>query len=302
MPYPANAGLDPKHRRMDPGDRHQIRKRGPNPGSSRGGSLRQISPFLMKARILVRYTVCLRFEYRGANISPFPTAIRGRHCQNGGCARSCRRKPGLANCRRSRRPLFAGLHDAAWALAATGRGKGCRSALPRDADCLRGPRFLCASWCRSSQPRARHVWLRGTPGRRAGSIDAFARLGAGHEFLPAPAGILASRTASLPPLLRHLRKDVPGGGGDGAIENRFSAGWGPRRSRSCGSRNTFALHKPRLESRRRSSAAAMDRNGTPIGEPDLRRQSAWTPDGAGFTRRSVTPAQGAIDSVLVRPE
>jgi penicillin-binding protein 1C len=40
-------------------------------------------------------------------------------------------------------------------------------------------------------------------------FDAFARLGTGHEFLAAPAGILASRTASLPPPLRHLRKDVP---------------------------------------------------------------------------------------------
>jgi penicillin-binding protein 1C len=43
-------------------------------------------------------------------------------------------------------------------------------------------------------------------------------------------------------------------------------------------------------------------NGTPIGEADLRRQAAWTPDGAGFTRISVTDAQGATDSVLVRLE
>ncbi|MGH6795563.1 MAG: hypothetical protein ACREDH_10320, partial [Methylocella sp.] len=28
-------------------------------------------------------------------------------------------------------------------------------------------------------------------------------------------------------------------------------------------------------------------NGTPVGGPDLRRQAAWTPDGAGFPRISV---------------
>ena len=52
----------------------------------------------------------------------------------------------------------------------------------------------------------------GLAGRQAAApvlFDAFARLGTGHEFLEAPAGILASRTASLPPPLRHLRNDVP---------------------------------------------------------------------------------------------
>ncbi len=43
-------------------------------------------------------------------------------------------------------------------------------------------------------------------------------------------------------------------------------------------------------------------NGVPIGEPDLRRQAAWTPDGAGFARVSVVDARGATDSVLVRLE
>lgn len=43
-------------------------------------------------------------------------------------------------------------------------------------------------------------------------------------------------------------------------------------------------------------------NGAPVGEPDLRRQSAWAPDGAGFARISVIDAKGASDSVLVRLE
>ena len=43
-------------------------------------------------------------------------------------------------------------------------------------------------------------------------------------------------------------------------------------------------------------------NGQPVGEADLRRQSAWKPDGAGFARVSVMDARGATDSVLVRLE
>ena len=43
-------------------------------------------------------------------------------------------------------------------------------------------------------------------------------------------------------------------------------------------------------------------NGAPVGEPALRRQSAWRPDGAGFARVSVIDAQGASDSVVVRIE
>jgi len=43
-------------------------------------------------------------------------------------------------------------------------------------------------------------------------------------------------------------------------------------------------------------------NGAPVGAPELRRQAAWRPDGAGFARISVVDAQGATDSVLVRIE
>jgi penicillin-binding protein 1C len=43
-------------------------------------------------------------------------------------------------------------------------------------------------------------------------------------------------------------------------------------------------------------------NGAPVDAPELRRQAAWTPDGAGFARVSVMDARGATDSVLVRLE
>ena len=43
-------------------------------------------------------------------------------------------------------------------------------------------------------------------------------------------------------------------------------------------------------------------NGEPVGEAEIRRQSAWKPDGAGFARVSVTDAKGASDAVTVRLE
>jgi penicillin-binding protein 1C len=43
-------------------------------------------------------------------------------------------------------------------------------------------------------------------------------------------------------------------------------------------------------------------NGAPVGGPDLRRQTAWKPDGAGFARVSIVDAKGSTDSVMVRIE
>ena len=148
----------------------------------------------------------------------------------------------------------------------------------------------------------------GLAGRQAAApvlFDAFARLGAGHEFLAAPSGILASRTASLPPPLRHLRKDVPKNLAavataqlkiafppDGA---RIDLGLAASSPPSPGTRLALKAEGGVLPLR-------WIVNGAPVGEADLRRQAAWTPDGAGFARVSVMDAKGATDSVLVRLE
>jgi penicillin-binding protein 1C len=148
----------------------------------------------------------------------------------------------------------------------------------------------------------------GLAGRQAAApvlFDAFARLGTGHEFLAAPAGILASRTASLPPPLRHLRKDVPktlaavataqlkiAFPPDGA---RVDLGLAATSPPSPGARLVLKADGGVLPLR-------WIVNGVPVEGPDLRRQAAWTPDGAGFARVSVMDARGATDSVLVRLE
>jgi penicillin-binding protein 1C len=148
----------------------------------------------------------------------------------------------------------------------------------------------------------------GLAGRQAAApvlFDAFARLGGSHEFLSQPAGILVSRTAALPPPLRHLRKDVPKTfGADSTAQLKIA--FPPEGARvDLG----LAAATPPSSSTRLSLKAEGGVlplrwivNGVPLGEPDLRRHAAWTPDGAGFVRVSVIDARGATDSVLVRLE
>ena len=134
-------------------------------------------------------------------------------------------------------------------------------------------------------------------------FDAFARIGATYETLPQPPGVLIARNADLPPPLRNLRQDAP---------KTFAA------------TDTAALkivYPPAgamidlglSESKGLASPLALKAqggvppftwivNGAPIGQPDLRRQSTWAPDGAGFARVSVIDAKGASDSVVVRVE
>ena len=114
--------------------------------------------------------------------------------------------------------------------------------------------------------------------------------------------LAAAVSADLPPPLRHLRKDAPktiAATADRGAEDRLSAG---RRA-----------DRPRPERGRARRPLALKAlggappftwfvNGEPVGEADLRRQSAWKPDGAGFARVSVIDADGASDSIVVRLE
>ena len=146
----------------------------------------------------------------------------------------------------------------------------------------------------------------GLAGRQAAApvlFDAFARLGTVHEFLDAPAGILMSRTASLPPPLRHLRKDVPKTFA-AATNAQLRIAFPPEGARVDLGLAAAAPPAARLTLKAEGGVLPLRWivNGVPLGEPDLRRQAAWTPDGAGFARVSVIDAQGATDSVVVRLE
>lgn len=138
-------------------------------------------------------------------------------------------------------------------------------------------------------------------------FDAFARLGGEHEFPAPPPGVLMSRTASLPPPLRHLRKDAP---------KTFAAAASPQLRIAYppdGARVDLGLTRRGPNDFTTDASLALKAeggapplrwmvNGAPVGEPSLRRQASWSPDGAGFARVSVMDAKGATDSVLVRLE
>jgi penicillin-binding protein 1C len=135
-------------------------------------------------------------------------------------------------------------------------------------------------------------------------FDAFARLGGATDFVEKPAMALVATTSSLPPPLRHLRKDVP--------KTLAATVQAPLKI-------TFPLDGSRLDLGLTAgppdpqTALVMKAaggvppltwlvNGAPVGRPNVRRQAAWTPDGAGFVRLSVMDARGTTDSVVVRVE
>jgi penicillin-binding protein 1C len=138
-------------------------------------------------------------------------------------------------------------------------------------------------------------------------FDAFARLGPAHDFPAPPAGRLVSRTATLPPPLRHLRKDTPKTFA-AAIVAPLKIAFPPD-----GARIDLGLTTGSLDVGRPTASLALKAeggvppltwivNGEPVGTPDLHRRAAFVPDGAGFARVSVIDAQGKTDSVVVRLE
>jgi penicillin-binding protein 1C len=134
-------------------------------------------------------------------------------------------------------------------------------------------------------------------------FDAFARLGSSYEFPLAPADVLVSHSAALPPPLRHLRKDMPKTLAANATA-QLRIVYPPD-----GARVDLGL-SDRMESTNPLALKAQGGvppltwlvNGAPVNERDPRRQSTWVPDGAGFARVSVIDAKGASDSVQVRLE
>jgi penicillin-binding protein 1C len=130
-------------------------------------------------------------------------------------------------------------------------------------------------------------------------FDAFARVGSDYEIIPRPADALVARTADLPPPLRQLSDDhaAEAGGGD---TQALKIVYPPN-----GARVDLGLSAPDGSDLALKAEGGVPPfrwmvNGAPVGTPDPRRDSEWTPDGAGFARISVMDAKGQSDSVQVR--
>ena len=126
----------------------------------------------------------------------------------------------------------------------------------------------------------------GLIGREAAApilFDAFERLGRDVEPIRPPKGVLtAAVTADLPPPLRHLRKDAP---------KTMAAAEAPALKIAfppdgalidLGLNEGARDHPLALKALGGAPPFTWFVNGEPVGEADLRRQSAWKPDGAGI--------------------
>jgi penicillin-binding protein 1C len=134
-------------------------------------------------------------------------------------------------------------------------------------------------------------------------FDAYGRLGVEPEALPVPPFALQATTATLPPPLRHVRRDVPK-----TIASTMQA---PLKIAFPldGSRVDLGFshegeEKGSLVLKASGGAPPLTwmADGAPVEAGTLRRESSWQPEGAGFVRLSVIDAKGATDSVLVRIE
>jgi penicillin-binding protein 1C len=146
----------------------------------------------------------------------------------------------------------------------------------------------------------------GLIGREAAApilFDAFERLGRSIEPIPAPKGVLrASVAADLPPPLRRLRQDAPKTSSAPETAS-LKIAFPPDGARiDLGLKEGVPDHSLALKALGGAPPFTWFVNGVPVGEAEIRRQSAWKPDGAGFARVSVTDAKGASDAVTIRLE
>ncbi len=137
-------------------------------------------------------------------------------------------------------------------------------------------------------------------------FDAFARFGGEPEAVPRPPDALVTTTAGLPPPLRHIRRDGPKTVAT-SLTATLRIAYPPD-----GARIDLGLTETGLAGGAPDAALALKAiggvppltwmiDGLPV-VAGVRRESVWSPEGAGFARISVMDAAGASDSVTVRIE
>ncbi len=134
-------------------------------------------------------------------------------------------------------------------------------------------------------------------------FDAFARAGLDPEPPPAPGEALFATNATLPPPLRHLKKDIPKtASASAAIPLRIA--FPPQDARIDLGLARGAPPSEELAMKATGGVAPFTWlvNGKPVVEQTPRRQASWLPDGAGFAQVSIVDAQGATASVKIRLE
>ena len=145
----------------------------------------------------------------------------------------------------------------------------------------------------------------GLTGRSAAApilFDAFSRIGSDGGVQPQPRDVLVASNAQLPPPLRALRKDGARSMAASAAPS-LKIAFPPDGARlDLG----FAPGQDRADLALRAQGGQLPLiwlvNGRPVAQGEVRRQTSWQPDGAGFARVTVMDAGGASDTVTVRLE
>lgn len=114
--------------------------------------------------------------------------------------------------------------------------------------------------------------------------------------------LTASITADLPPPLRRLRQDAPRSFAAPQTAPLKIAFPPDGACIDLGLKEGGRDHALALKALGGAPPFTWFVNGEPVGEAELRRQSARNPDGPGFAHVSVTDAKGASDAVTVRLE
>lgn len=134
-------------------------------------------------------------------------------------------------------------------------------------------------------------------------FDAWSRMGLEPETIPAPTGVLRATSATLPPPLRHLRRDVPKTLAAATLP-RLEITYPPDGARlDLGLGAAVADPEP-LALRAHGGVPPLTWliDGRPVAQADGRRDSLWMPTGRGFSRLSVIDSTGATASIQIRLE
>ena len=137
-------------------------------------------------------------------------------------------------------------------------------------------------------------------------FDAYQRIGTPLEIIPQPRDVLLATTATLPPPLRNIRKDVPKtllATGTAQLAISYPPD-GARIDLGLLAKGLAAADVGPLALKALGGVPPLTWlvNGVPVTGPEPRRNAAWQPDGAGFARVSVIDARGSTASVRIRLE
>ncbi|MFJ5367569.1 penicillin-binding protein 1C [Bosea sp. CER48] len=132
-------------------------------------------------------------------------------------------------------------------------------------------------------------------------FDAFARLGIDPRPFPQPADAIIASTGHLPPPLRHLRQDVPKTV-TAMTTPALKLAFPPDGARIdlAAAATLDGKGQLNLKAAGGSPPYTWLVDGTPVTEPQRRRETQWQPPGKGFMRISVIDGTGASESVSVR--